>query len=284
MTNIFNKLKNRIQQIRYRRYFYLSKIYPRQVPASALHYLPDNFTVQKIANTGLRVVENFCTRNEADLLVEMARSQLTKSQVVVDGKVVNHSGRTSTFAMAFHKYHQDSRVLPIIARGAMLAGVPVDHAEPVYVTRYSNGEYYKGHFDFGDSFFTEHRLYTMLIYLNDLSPEQGGATYFRDLNIAVQPKAGRAVIWTNMNPDGSTHSETVHAALPPKGDDVEKWVIQLWFRPYRLSPVHEKLKALQSIPGERLKGDETLPSGTWIPSFAKGANQAYPDNFPAGGK
>ena len=42
-----------------------------------------------------------------------------------------------------------------------------------------------------------------MIYLNTLDQCDGGATYFRDLNVAVQPQAGRAVCWTNTNPDGS---------------------------------------------------------------------------------
>ena len=108
----------------------------------------------------------------------------------------------------------------------------------------------------------------MLVYLNDLDEDQGGATYFRDLNLAVRPKAGRAVIWTNMNPDGSKHMETVHAALPPRGENVEKWVIQLWFRPYTMNPVDMPVEPLQVSPGVPLTGDEPLPEGTWVPKTA----------------
>ena len=89
----------------------------------------------------------------------------------------------------------------------------------------------------------------MLIYLNDLDEGQGGATYFRDLNVAVKPKQGRAVCWTNTNPDGSVHRETLHAALPPEGEDAEKWVIQLWFRPYRMHKIKPKLEPLQTQAG-----------------------------------
>ncbi len=227
MVNKLESLKRRLVNLNYRRNYYLSRLFPRAVPATILHYLPHGFTVHTAANTGLRVVDNFCTRDEADYLINNAREQLRKSKVIIKGQAVDDPGRTSSHTIAFHRHHQDKRVLPIIARGAMLVGVPADHAEQVYVSRYSEGEFYHGHYDFADGFLTTHRLCTLLLYLNDLTPEQGGATYFKDLNIAVQPKAGRAVIWTNTNPDGTTHPETVHAALPPRGKGTEKWVIQL---------------------------------------------------------
>ncbi len=259
--SIIRKIKRRLKKLHYRRNYYLAKVFPPSVPPPPLYHLPSGFTVHAIAETGLRVVDNFCTPEEADYLIEKARKQLRKSQVIIDGKPANDPGRTSSHAVAFHRNHQDERVLPIIARGAMLAGVPLDHAEQIYVSRYSENEFYHGHYDFADSFLTDHRLCTMLIYLNDLETSQGGATYFRELNIAVQPKAGRAVIWTNVNPDGSKHLETLHAALPPRGAGSEKWVIQLWFRPYKMTPVKKALESLQVKTGIPLKGDEGLPTG-----------------------
>jgi prolyl 4-hydroxylase len=262
--SILGRIKHRVATFNYRRNYYLAKALPRKVPATPLHYLPDGFAVHSIAETGLKVVDNFCIQDEADYLINKARDQLNKSRVIVDGKPVDDQGRTSSHSVAFHRHHQDSRVLPIIARGAMLAGVPWDHAEQIYVSRYGDGEFYHGHYDFADSFLTDHRLCTMLIYLNDLNENEGGATYFKDLNIAVQPKMGRAIVWTNMNPDGSKHLETLHAALPPRGADTEKWVIQLWFRPYQMHPIRKSLQPLQATPGVPLKsGAEMLP-GTWV--------------------
>ena len=222
--------------------------------------------MHKVADTGIRVIDNFCAPDEAAYLINKAQTELQKSTVVVDGKVVEDAGRTSAHSVVFHRYDQDLRVLPIIARGAMLAGVPVENAEQIYVSRYGEGQLYHGHYDFADDFLTSHRLCTMLIYLNSLDEHQGGATYFRDLNVAVRPKQGRAVCWTNMNPDGSAHMETLHAALPPEGADAEKWVIQLWFRPYRMHSIAAELEARQARPGKPLSGAENLPDGVWFPA------------------
>jgi hypothetical protein len=268
MTSLYIRLRNKFSRLLYRKNYYLSKIIRPHVPPTPLRNLPAGFTVHTIAKTGIKVIENFCTKEEADYIIETARKQqrLDKSQVIIDGKPVDDPGRTSNHTIVFHRHHQDPEVLKIIARGAMLTGVPQSHAEQVYVTRYSEGEVYHGHYDFSADFQTCHRLCTTLIYLNTLDVEQGGTTYFRDLNIASQPTVGRAVTWTNMNPDGTWHRETLHAALPPVGKDTEKWVIQLWFRPYEMHPIKEPLEALQAKPGIPLTGNETLPDGLWFPS------------------
>ena len=108
----------------------------------------------------------------------------------------------------------------------------------------------------------------MLIYLNSLEDGQDSATYFRDLNVAVKPTQGSAVCWTNMNPDGSHHMETLHAALPPVGENIEEWAIQFWFRPYQMYPAKQQLEALQAGPSHALTGNESLPDGTWFPTQA----------------
>lgn len=208
-------------------------------------------------------MDNFVTPDEATYLIETARGQLRRSGVITHGKAVVHEGRTSSQAVLFHRYRQDPRILPIIARGAMLAGVPMKNAEQIYVSRYGANEFYHGHYDVSGDFLAQHRLCTLLIYLNDLGPDQGGETYFRDLNVAVRPKAGRAVCWTNTNPDGSVHKETLHAALPIQGHDTEKWVIQLWFRPYRMHRIRNRLLPLQAIAGIPLKSGDALPEGAW---------------------
>jgi prolyl 4-hydroxylase len=268
MKSLMRKIRRRIDRLRYRRNYYLSKFRPAVVPPCPLHHLPDGFQISLVGKTGIRVIDNFCTQEEADYLINKARERLAKSRVVVDGKAVFDSGRTSSHAVVFHRYEQDPAVMPIVARGAMLAGVPVDQAEQIYVTRYNPGELYHGHYDVSEDFMTTHRLCTMLIYLNDLDENQGGATYFRDLNVAIRPRRGRAVCWTNTNPDGSIHKETAHASLPSEGEHTEKWVIQIWYRPYRMHKLQETLEYRQTIPGIPLADSDAVPDGAWRISSA----------------
>ena len=261
MNALLQELKRQLRQAWYRRRYYRGQVWPPAVPPQPLGYLPPGFRVRQVAATGLRVVDHFVTPEEAKWLINAAREHLARSTVVVDGRSRQDSGRTSANAVVFHRYAQDPKILPLLARGAMLAGVPPDHAEQIYVSRYGPGELYHGHFDTAPGFLTADRLCTLLVYLNDLEPAQGGATYFRDLRVAVQPRLGRAVCWTNTNPDGSTHPETAHAALPPHGAGSEKWVAQLWFRPYRMHRIRGRLAPLQAKTGKPLASHAGLPDG-----------------------
>ena len=71
------------------------------------------------------------------------------------------------------------------------------------------------------------RMITALIYLNDV--KDGGATYFPELNISINPKKGNVLIFhntisetTNINP------RSLHAGMPVSSG--EKWAANLWFR------------------------------------------------------
>lgn len=266
MKSILRKIRHRLRMLWYKRNYYLKPIIRPTVPMSPLPYLPNGFSVQEVGNTGLRIVDNFVTAEEAQYFIDMARDKVAPSRVIIDGKATLREGRSSSHAIVFQRNFQDPHVLPLIARGAALAGVPMDHAEQIYVTRYQEGELYHGHYDMSRDFLSSDRLCTILVYLNDLTEEQGGATYFRDLNVAIKPKLGRAVCWTNTNPDGSVHHETMHAALPPQGADTEKWVTQIWFRPYRMHKIQHQLQPLQAKPGHPLNGSEQMPEGIWMPT------------------
>lgn len=245
-----------------RRGYFRAKLFGLRVPLFPLMYLPDGFQVNWAGQTGIAVVDNFCTPDEAQYLISRATKRLSDSRITIDNRQIKDPYRKSQTAIVFDPHNKDPEVVRVAGRAAMLLGVPTDHVESVYVTRYRAGEYYKAHHDAYEGFDGD-RLYTVLIYLNDLREEDGGGTIFEKLNIGVRPKCGRAVIWTNTNPDGSHHAETMHEALPVKGA-AEKWVIQLWFRRYKMIDVPNDLfDSPQTRRGKALTGDEILPEGAW---------------------
>jgi len=225
-----------------------------------MDYLPDGFSVHQIADTGVSVVDNFCTPDEAAYIIETATPRLRRSTIVVDNESVQDEYRTSSTASVFDPDFKDPRLLPLLYRGAMLVGVPYTNVETVFVTRYEAGEYYKPHEDYFPGFQGD-RLYTVLIYLNDLEPDQGGGTTFDKLRLGVTPKCGRAVSWTNRNPDGSVHPETTHEALPV-AEGAVKWAIQLWFRRYELVAPMGQVPPVEPVsPTAPLPADCPLPDG-----------------------
>ncbi len=241
-----------------RRFYYFSKVFGIQVPAHNLSYFPDGFTIRKVGQTGVAVIDGFCTPAEAHKIIELARGGLHASGVQEKGKFVLAAGRQSETAGVFGPGNCDPTLLPIACRAAALVGLPYTHLEAVYVTRYQEGGHYNEHVDYGDHYNID-RLYTILLYLNDVQEEHGGATAFPRLNIKVQPKLGRAVSWTNLNPDRSPHLETSHAALPVLAGG-EKWAIQFWFHPYRMFDSVD-LVPPQIATGKPISPGDALPDG-----------------------
>ena len=65
-----------------------------------------------------------------------------------------------------------------------------------------------------------------MIYLNDVN--KGGTTEFHKLSKIFKPERGKALIWNNLNDDGTTNENTIHQAHPII--DGEKTIITKWFR------------------------------------------------------
>ena len=64
-----------------------------------------------------------------------------------------------------------------------------------------------------------------MVYLNNV--QKGGTTQFVNLNQIIYPKKGRAVVWCNINKDGTPDEMTMHQSDPVI--EGEKWIITKWF-------------------------------------------------------
>ncbi len=264
MKRLLLKLRHWYRWATDRTGYFKAKIFGVNVPLFPLMFLPEGFSVNHAGNTNVAIINNFCTPEEAQYLINIARDKLQDSRITINNQQIKDNYRTSQTATVYDPYNKDAAVLPLLYRAGMLLGLPYSNVETVYVTRYREGEYYKAHEDFYEGFDGD-RLYTVLIYLNDMEAAQGGGTVFEKLNIGVSPKCGRAVVWCNTNPDGSHHSETRHEAQPVL-NGAEKWVIQLWFRNYKMIDVPpESIISPQTKTGQPLTGKEELPAGAWAP-------------------
>ncbi len=242
-----------------RRHYHFNRWFRPSPPPRSISWFPDGFTVRHLAATGLSVIDNFCSADEAAAVIEAARDRLERSGVLIDGKFHEHEGRISYTAELYSRSYRHEGLFPLMQRAAALAGVPYTHIDAVYVTRYPEGGLYNEHLDFGDEYQVD-RLYTVLLYLNTVPEEQGGATVFPRLNVAVQPRVGRAVTWTNKNPDGSGHYENSHTASPVTNGG-EKWVIQFWLRNYPMVPALDSLPVPQVRTGQPLAAADVLLDG-----------------------
>jgi 2OG-Fe(II) oxygenase superfamily len=95
-------------------------------------------------------------------------------------------------------------------------GMEFSHMEPISMLEYLSGDgFYKAHTDFGP---TMPRSISAILYLNDV--EDGGETYFNEIDLTIEPREGRLVIFP------STFPFAHEARLPKSGN---KYVLVTWF-------------------------------------------------------
>ena len=97
-----------------------------------------------------------------------------------------------------------------------MLGVPVVNDEFMQIVHYEEGQFYKQHHDQNAHPSTPQgpRIFTLFMYLN--TPVEGGQTKFNDLDITVDAKQGRAILWPSVLDDDVTRADmrTHHEALP----------------------------------------------------------------------
>ena len=129
----------------------------------------------------------------------------------------------------------DPVITGIDMRIAELLGMDKAWGEPLQGQRYQQGQRFREHADFfyiDEPYWAEYephggqRTWTAMIYLNQ--PEAGGATRFKLLDFAVEPKPGRILIWNNMALDGSPNPWTLHEGMPVESGT--KYIVTKWFR------------------------------------------------------
>ncbi|MEO0466129.1 MAG: 2OG-Fe(II) oxygenase [Pseudomonadota bacterium] len=114
-------------------------------------------------------------------------------------------------------------------------GIHWSYSDPSQTQRYQAGQEYKAHHDYfapGTRDYQVHcqdrgqRTWTFMVYLSDV--EEGGGTRFRKLEKTFMPKKGSAVIWNNLNRDGSVNPWTLHHGM--KVRQGTKYIVTKWFR------------------------------------------------------
>jgi prolyl 4-hydroxylase len=95
----------------------------------------------------------------------------------------------------------------------------------------------KGKFDYhlDAGYWSEHhageRILTFLLYLN--TPLKGGGTHFRALDVNVEGRSGRLLVWDNLFPNGNSNHSMIHSATPlliGKKTTLVTWQRQKTFR------------------------------------------------------
>ena len=192
----------------------------------------DHISASPIESVSAEIYEvrDFLSAEECQLLIDQIKSTLRPSTIATSGEY-DHSYRTSSTCDLGNI--NNPYVDEINRRICNFIGIDPSYGETLQGQHYLEGQEFKEHTDyFEGSQLLEHdngrgqRTYTFMIYLNDVN--KGGTTEFHKLSKIFKPERGKALIWNNLNDDGTTNENTIHQAHPII--DGEKTIITKWFR------------------------------------------------------
>lgn len=174
----------------------------------------------------LLVVDDLLNHDQCQSLINKTEPLLKKSTLLGD-QIDNYRTSNDFF------YEQGSEENLLFSNLITdLLGIDCKQHEDLSIIKYQQNQQYKEHYDFLFHIKNElkrggDRIFTFLLYLNDNFT--GGETYFPKLDIAFEPKVGRALIWKNYI-DGLPNYESLHCGLAVNHG--EKWIATKWIREF----------------------------------------------------
>jgi len=187
-----------------------------------------NYALDKINNnTVVNIHKNFLSGEECKFLIKYCQGKLQDSGVFVDNKtIIDNKSRTSK--TYFTNINENEIITDIKNRIIKLLNIDFKKIEELQITKYNKGDYYKLHHDYIKEL-TNKRKYSVIIYLNSLEEEDGGATYFPFYKQKIIPEEGKLIYFDNVFDDNSDNFLTLHESQPIKKNK-DKYIITAWSR------------------------------------------------------
>lgn len=184
-------------------------------------------------NPLVAVFDDVFTADEALAVINAGKDDLDVAKYGTREGITTGEKRTNL--AAFINQWEFPAISEIVNRLSSIVRLPPENSEKVKVLKYEPDQIFDVHSDG----FEDHptyakyweqggqRLFTTLCYLNDV--EEEGQTAFPALKIAVRPKLGRVLLFSNTIPGTVTpFDDARHVGFGPK--DGEKWVLSVWWR------------------------------------------------------
>ena len=192
----------------------------------------------------VELIDGFLKDHEIKRIKSLARPKLKASRVLKPGGQSAGEASVRTSSTAFLVGFSFDPIATVVKhKAALVVGVPLSHVENIQVVRYTAGQYYGPHLDAMNLEKSPQeakkgqRVATVLVYLNDVD-NGSGKTRFPKLGVEVSPQRGKALYFRNTSDDGSIDTQSLHEGAPVKGDDVEKWAVNIWVRDRPLPLTH----------------------------------------------
>jgi prolyl 4-hydroxylase len=179
-------------------------------------------------------IENFITKEEAQHLMRVADEIKRPSTIDTKEDPYTLVNNVRSSESAHLGKSRDAIVTNIEDKACDYVNLDTTHLEPMQVVVYEKGQKFNPHYDFfspdsQDILYRGNRNKTILVYLNDIEEQFGGATIFPKAGLKIQPKALSAIYFENMNESGVDYN-TLHAGEELLTDQLKKYAINIWFR------------------------------------------------------
>ncbi len=203
----------------------LSSIYPK-----------DSESLETGGKASIFKIDNFLSHAECNYIISNSKKDLAPAQVTGDS-VDYRTSRTAPVTPTESTPKQLLwRILDLDVRISNCINIHPSLGEPTEFEYFQSGEFFKPHTDYFDAANQQEyeqyaltggqRTITFTIFLNTV--EKGGETFFPALNAQIKPEKGMALIWNNLNEDGTPNELTLHEEKPVlKG---YKSMVTKWFR------------------------------------------------------
>lgn len=211
-------------------------------------------------HTPVRIVEDFLDAKQCQYLIDTYDKMCKRSTVVdaLGNDVIDPARTSSTYFIP----DSDPVIIEMKKKSAALTGAPFENIEGLQIVRYTKGEQYKFHYDYFDAIQHNQRVHTVLIYLNDLEMEDGGATIFKKYRLKIYPRCGRAIWFRNKLEDGKVNDMSLHAGEEILGDKV-KYAINVWIREKAVGPYEPALPANGGVTIPSAEGEGNAKGVDW---------------------
>lgn len=186
------------------------------------------------SNPFVCLFDDYVSALEIEHILAAGATLLAPALVTGPNDGVLSATRTGRNCWIAHRH--DEVIAGVCERISKLAGLPLENAESLQLIHYDHQQEYAAHFDAWDANTEDgkrclsrggQRLVTGLLYLNDV-PE-GGSTSFPNLQLEVQARKGRLLLFHNCSLGGTIiHPNSLHGGMPVQQG--EKWACNLWFR------------------------------------------------------
>lgn len=170
------------------------------------------------------VVPKYVSEEDCALLIEQSTNFCPST--ITSGLVKSQSFNRTSMSM-FYQDGENELIDKLKYKVSRFLKVKPTHFEPIQITKYNENQEYKYHYDYFQTSENQ-RKYTIIIYLNTVPIENGGATSFYFGN-SIQPLCGTMVYWKNTNSKWKKIYNTLHSGKPIKGNYC-KYIITMWTR------------------------------------------------------